>query len=231
MKKRVVTIVLVIILMFIIGTVHSLATSNVNIEMNVEGQTTINTTNNTVELILSLGDFTGIEEKQPLGYQGMITYNDNIIEGITVEGLNGWTANYEESTKVLMGEIDSSTANTQIAKIILTLKEGLTAETTGTVEFKDILLTDGTNDFSFNKEIVITIKEEENNEKNEVNDNTINGETTNTSNTSIKANNTDTTVAKKVLPSAGTKNIIIIGIVGIILLAVIFKIKARKIKY
>lgn len=232
MKKRTLTMVLVIILMLTIGTVHSLATSDANIEMNVQGQTTINSTDDTVELILSLGNFTEVEEGQPLGYQGTITYDEDVFEGITVEGLNGWTVNYEDSTKVFMGEIDVATANTQIAKITLTLKDGLTSPTTGKIQFNNILLTDGTNDFTFNREVTITVAEEENSENNE---NTIEQETTNTivnnNNTSIQANNTDTTVANQILPSAGVKNVIIISIIAIIILAIIFKIKSRKIKY
>lgn len=232
MKKGIVTIVVTVILILITGTVHSLAVSNTNIEMNIQGQTTVNSTDDTVELTVSLGDFTGIEEGQPLGYQGTITYDENIFEGITVEGLNGWTVNYEDSTKVIMGEIDAATANTQIAKITLTLKEGLTEATTGTVEFNNILLTDGTNDYTFNKEVTITVEE-----NTEVNDeeNVIEEETTNTNvsstNTSIQANKVDTTVSKQILPAAGIKNIMIISIVAIIVLAIIFKFKSRKIKY
>ena len=235
MKKRILTIAFVIIIMLIIGTTYTLAA---DIEMNVQGQTTINSTDDTVELILSLGNFTEVEEGQPLGYQGTITYDENVFEGITVEGLNRWTASYEDNTKVFMGEIDSATANTQIAKITLTLKEGLTSATTGTIQFNNILLTDGTNDFTFNREVIITVEEEnsENNEENTENtEDTINQENTNTivnnNTTSIQANNTDTTVSNQILPSAGVKNVIIISIIAIIVLAIIFKIKSRKIKY
>ena len=235
MKKRILTIAFVIIIMLIIGTTYTLAA---DIEMNVQGQTTINSTDDTVELILSLGNFTEVEEGQPLGYQGTITYDENVFEGITVEGLNRWTASYEDNTKVFMGEIDSATANTQIAKITLTLKEGLTSATTGTIQFNNILLTDGTNDFTFNREVIITVEEEnsENNEENTENtEDTINQENTNTivnnNTTSIQANNTDTTVSNQILPSAGVKNVIIISIIEIIVLAIIFKIKSRKIKY
>lgn len=239
MKKRILTIAFVIIIMLIIGTTYTLAA---DIEMNVQGQTTINSTDDTVELILSLGNFTEVEEGQPLGYQGTITYDENVFEGITVEGLNRWTASYEDNTKVFMGEIDSATANTQIAKITLTLKEGLSSATTGTIQFNNILLTDGTNDFTFNREVIITVEEEnsENNEENteentENTEDTINQENTNTivnnNTTSIQANNTDTTVSNQILPSAGVKNVIIISIIAIIVLAIIFKIKSRKIKY
>ena len=230
MKKRILTMTFVIILILTIGTIQSLAA---DIEMNLQGQTTVNSTNNTVELTLSLGDFTEIEEGQPLGYQGTITYDEDVFTGINVEGLNGWTVNYEDSTKVFIGEIDVATANTQIAKITLTLKDGLTSGTTGTVQFNNILLTDGTNDFTFNREVTITVEGEEDKENNENNVNSEN-ENTNvsaTNTTNMPANNTDTTVANQKLPAAGLKNIIIISIITVIVLAIIFKIQSRKIKY
>lgn len=233
MKKGIVTIVVAIILILITGTVPSLAVSNTNIEMNIQGQTTVNSTDDTVELTISLGNFTGIEEGQPLGYQGTITYDENVFEGITVEGLNGWTVNYENSTKVFMGEIDLASANTEIAKITLTLKDGLTLPTTGKIQFNNILLTDGTNDYTFNKEVTITVEEntEVNDEENVIEEETTNTTNVNNTNTSIQANKVDTTVSKQTLPAAGIKNIMIISIVAIIVLAIIFKIKSRKIKY
>ena len=242
MKRKILAIMMIIFMITILGTINSLAAGN--IELNVQGETTVKDTEKTIELTLSLGSFTEIEEGIPLGYQGTLEYDENLFEGITVEGLHGWTVNYENSTKVFMGETDTAKANTQIAKITLTLKDGVTSGTSGTINFSDILLTDGTNDFTFNKEITVTIENEEVDNPSEGNENEGNNQTSGTNETntttstnistnssSIQGSNTDRTTASTRLPSAGVKNILIIAVVIISILMVVFKIKSRDIKY
>ena len=237
MKRKILAIIMIIFMITILGTINSLAAGN--IELNVQGETTVKDTEKTIELTLSLGSFTEIEEGIPLGYQGTLEYDENLFEGITVEGLNGWTVNYENSTKVFMGETDTAKANTQIAKITLTLKDGVTPGTSGTINFSDILLTDGTNDFTFNKEITVTIENEEvdnpsegNNQISGTNEtNTTTSTNISTNSSSIQGSNTDRTTASTRLPSAGLKNILIIAVVIISILMVVFKIKSRDIKY
>lgn len=237
MKRKILAIIMIIFMITILGTINSLAAGN--IELNVQGETTVKDTEKTIELTLSLGSFTEIEEGIPLGYQGTLEYDENLFEGITVEGLNGWTVNYENSTKVFMGETDTAKANTQIAKITLTLKDGVTPGTSGTINFNDILLTDGTNDFTFNKEITVTIQNEEvdnpsegNNQISGTNEtNTTTSTNISTNSSSIQGSNTDRTTASTRLPSAGLKNILIIAVVIISVLMVVFKIKSRDIKY
>lgn len=237
MKRKILAIIMIIFMITILGTINSLAAGN--IELNVQGETTVKDTEKTIELTLSLGSFTEIEEGIPLGYQGTLEYDENLFEGITVEGLNGWTVNYENSTKVFMGETDTVKANTQIAKITLTLKDGVTPGTSGTINFSDILLTDGTNDFTFNKEVTVTIENEEvdnpsegNNQISGTNEtNTTTSTNISTNSSSIQGSNTDRTTASTRLPSAGLKNILIIAVVIISVLMVVFKIKSRDIKY
>ena len=246
MKTKILIALVVISIVISLGTINSFAAGN--IEMDIQGQTTIKETEKTVELILSLGSFTEIEEGIPLGYQGTLTYDENLFSGITVEGLNGWTVSYESSTKVFMGEIDVAKANTQIAKITLTIKDGVANGTSGKVSFSNILLTDGTNDVTFNKEVTLTFENdtteennnqnqeneeikppEENNEESESNKETNSNISTNSS--SIKGSNTDKTTASTKLPAAGLRNILIIAVVIMIVFMVVFKIKSRDIKY
>lgn len=246
MKTKILIALIVISMVISLGTINSFASGN--IEMDIQGQTTVKETEKTVELILSLGSFTEIEEGIPLGYQGTLTYDENLFSGITVEGLNGWTVSYESSTKVFMGEIDVAKANTQIAKITLTIKEGVANGTSGKISFSNILLTDGTNDFTFNKEVTVTVENntsEENNNQNQENEETkpseenkeeseSNKETNSnvsTNSSSIKGSNTDKTTASTKLPAAGLRNILIIAVVIMIVFMVVFKIKSRDIKY
>ena len=72
--------------------------------------------------------------------------------------------------------------------------------------------------------------------KNEINENNTNSTINNETNiqgeiNSIQGNKTDSTVAKTKLPAAGMEKAIAVAILGIVVLAIIFKIKSRKIKY
>lgn len=246
MKRKSLIIFLITIIIITLGNVCSLAVEP-NIEMNIQGNTTVTEEEKTIEITMSLGSFTGIEEGNPLGYQGKIQYDENIISSISVEGLNGWKASYEESTKTLLGETDVANANTQIAKITLTLKEDLQPNTTGNIQFEEILLTDGTNDFTFNKTLTITVEgKEDNSEEDNVENETGNENVTENENTTgnteennnkvtntetIKTNNIDKTTASTKLPAAGLKNILIISIFILIIITIIAKIKSKDIKY
>lgn len=259
--KKIISMIFIIIIL-IAGTVNVKATDEQakNIELNVSGQTTIGVDERTVEVIIALGNFTGISENIVLGYQATLEYDENMFDSIKVEGLNSWTATYEESTQILIGELATATAkaNTNITKITLTLKDGIEPGTMGTINLKNIELTDGTNDFTYNKSITVKVEEEKTEEPNTnttgdtntIQDNTTNTNeqnqagnlvdnkvsATNTPNSAsglnkVNSNNVDNTKAVKSIPKAGMTNILIIGICVITIAGIIFKIKSRKIKY
>ena len=258
--KKIISMIFIIIIL-IAGTVNVKATDEQakNIELNVSGQTTIGVDERTVEVIISLGNFTGISENIVLGYQATLEYDEDMFKSIKVEGLNSWTTTYEESTQILIGELATATAkaNTNITKITLTLKDGIEPGTMGTINLKNIELTDGTNDFTYNKSITVKVEEktEEPNTNTTVDTNTIQDNTTNTNEQNqagnlvdnkvsatntpnsasglnkVNSNNVDNTKAVKSIPKAGMTNILIIGICVITIAGIIFKIKSRKIKY
>ena len=68
MKNKIIMTILIIAMILTIGTISSFAEEEANIELNLNGQTTINEDTKTVELTLSLGDFTGVEDGATLGY-------------------------------------------------------------------------------------------------------------------------------------------------------------------
>ncbi len=236
MKKRLLIMAIIIISIFIIGIVQSLAAAAFVIY--VQGETTVSS-GETVELTIILDEWTDIEKGEPLGYQCTISYDEEIFSGISnVEGLNGWTVNYADSTKILIGETESVATGIGITTITLTLQDGLTSGATGTVYFNNMLLTDGgTNNLTVDMEFTVTVEDSDEESagtgagSSTETGNTNTSATTNTTNTS--ATNTDTTTSSKTLPAAGVRNILImaIAVVIIILLAIIFKIKSRKIKY
>ena len=228
MKKTVMSLIIIFIVLFC--TVKSFASET----MSVEGNTTLKTEEKTVELTISLGDISSFIEGEPLGFQGTLTYDENMFQNVLVEGLNGWTINYEETTKTFMGETDVASADTQIAKVILTVKDGVEAGTSGTVNFSNILLTDGVNDYTFNNEVVVTM-EEEHPVNNTVNNNVPENNTNKVSNTTtIQGNTPDKTTgttATTSLPKAGLRNILAILVVISVISMIVFKIKSRDIKY
>ena len=243
MKNKIIMTILIIAMILTIGTISSFAEGEANIELNLNGQTTINEDTKTVELTLSLGDFTGVEAGATLGYQATLEYDKNMFQSVEVEGLNGWTANYESSTKVLLGDVDRANPNTDITKITLTLKDDVQPGTEGKVQINNILLTDGNNDFTFNKEVTVKMEEEVTTpvEDDNTNNSGNNGNATN-NNSSINANisnnagmqseNTDnTTVQATRLPNTGIENIILVAIAVTIVAIIVFKIKSRDIKY
>lgn len=243
MKNKIIMTILIIAMILTIGTISSFAEGEANIKLNLNGQTTINEDTKTVELTLSLGDFTGVEDGATLGYQATLEYDENMFQSVEVEGLNGWTANYESSTKVLLGDVDKANPNTDITKITLTLKDDVQPGTEGKVQINNILLTDGNNDFTFNKEVTVKMEEEVTTpvEDDNTNNSGNNGNATN-NNSSINANisnnagmqseNTDnTTVQATRLPNTGIENIILVAIAVTIVAIIVFKIKSRDIKY
>ena len=243
MKNKIIMTILIIAMILTIGTISSFAEGEANIELNLNGQTTINEDAKTVELTLSLGDFTGVEAGATLGYQATLEFDENMFQSVEVEGLNGWTANYESSTKVLLGDVDKANPNTDITKITLTLKDDVQPGTEGKVQINNILLTDGNNDFTFNKEVTVKMEEEVTTpvEDDNTNNSGNNGNATN-NNSSINANisnnagmqseNTDnTTVQATRLPNTGIENIILVAIAVTIVAIIVFKIKSRDIKY
>ena len=257
MKKIISIIFMIIILVVATTNVNATGEQAKNIELNVSGQTTIAEDVKTVELTVSLGNFTGISENIVLGYQTTVDYDTNTFELVAVEGVNSWTATYSSDTNILIGDTQSAKANTNITKITLTLKDGIEPGTTGTINLKNIELTDGTNDFTYNKSITVKVEEEteEPNTNNTGDTNTIQDNTTNTNEQNqvgnlvdnkvsatntpnsasslnkVNSNNVDNTKAVKSIPKAGMTNILIIGICVITIAGIIFKIKSRKIKY
>lgn len=239
MKRKILSTILLIILIIATLGINTFGANEgelINIEIKFDTESlSINKEQKTVEFMLSLGEFKGIEENIVLGYEATFEYDTNMFESAKVEGLNGWSVTYEPSTKVLIGETPTAVgkANTNITKITLTLKDGLEAGTKGVVALNNLTLTDGgDNDFSFSSEITLSIAEDTQEENENTNTNTDVPQQNSNTNTIIAGNKTDSTTATtKTLPSAGIRNILIIGIIIAITAMIIFKIKSKDIKY
>ena len=248
MKKTIKIILIILILALGILPIYSnAATLNVAMNANIS-KTKISESDKTVEVTLALGSFSGIAENSTLGYQGTLEYDNNVFESATVTGLNGWTVTYDPTkSTTIVADTATAKANTDIAKITFKLKSNLESGTTGNIQFKNIVLTDGTNETTYNKAFSVTLEKSDakDNEKNNTTNNETNSQTntTNTANTqktnntttsgnsTTKSNSTTNTTAITKLPAAGLNNIIILAIGIVIIAAIIFKFKSRKIKY
>lgn len=251
-KASIIIMILTIVAFMNIISIKSYAAEKANAVINITSNTQkIESKQSTIEVTISLRTLENLNltnGKLVLGYEATLDYDSNIIESATVEGLNGWTVVYEASTKKIVGDTVDAKANTDTAKIVLKLKNNIPNGTSGKISVKNLLLTDGTNETTYNKTFSITL-EKKNNENTENKTNTptsttntntstnksntqtsnnsaTSGNNTNKSNSSLTAN---TAITK--LPAAGLNNVIILAIVIVFIAAIIFKFKSRKIKY
>lgn len=235
-KKILITTILFSV---ILGTFCFCLAEEKNIQLNLGGTTTIEKGTEKVELILSLGSFTGIEEDVPLGYQAQLVYDNSMFSSVQVEGLNGWSGDYQNN--IITGDIAKAKSNVNIAKITLTIKEGLTVGTQGKVNLNEIILTAGEEDtFNLEKEITIKIVEPEpepdpdpepNPDPNP--DPAPEQEKENENKQPVvtqKENKQDKTTSAKKLPAAGNENKIAILVISLVSIGIISYIRYKSIK-
>ena len=239
MKKRIILSTIIIIILLIANislAADSKPTAELKITSNKEN---IASTDKTIEVTITLGNVSNLVttgSNTVLAYEGTLEYDTNIFENVTVKGQNDWSATYEPTTKKILGDTTAAKANTAIAKLTFTLKDNITAGTTGTIKLKNIVLTDETNDFSFNKTITITSKAEETKQDdNAIDENTIPDNNTIDGNSIDKVkskdnNVTDSSQAKGSLPKAGIKNIVVLAVLIIIITGAFSLIRYKMIK-
>lgn len=229
MKKILISFIITVLTICMCN--FSYAETEPNIELNLTEERTITREDETVTLILSFGKFTEIEENALLGYEAILEYDENIFEKVTVKGLNGWIVSYSDTTKRIVSDPKVGQEQTNIAEIIFTVKEGAELGTT-TIKLKDILLSDDINDFEYNKESRITIKEVEKEEGKTTPiqpDNTTEQPSEDKTVTITPTTKTEQTKASTEIPYAGVKSIIAI-IVTIIIIAIISIVRYKSIE-
>ena len=173
---------------------------------------------------IQLGDFISIPEGTPLGYTATIEYDKSKFKNITVTGKNGWNALYSKSTNKIEGDIGQATANTTIAELSFKLKEeNIKRNETTIIKLKDILISDGNFEIKAEKEIKINII----NEKVEAKTQQIKDIVIIAGENSVNSATSSKETEK--LPNAGMKKNIVIAIGILVIFAIIFKIKSRKI--
>ncbi len=255
MKKKILILSIIICILISIFSFSMSADTDKNIELNVPNQISIEEGTKKVEVVMSLGEFTGIEDNIVLGYQGDLEYDKTMFTSATIEGLNEW---HNDASTVLLGMSDVAKSNTDIAKITLTLKDGLVKGNTGKIKINNFILSGGEDDerFEFTKEITVTIKEktveQQHNTPTTLVPSTTPGTTTtptpvSTSTTETKeepkktTNSTkqnlveintkkvDTTTTNKTIPKTGQKDISKIFIIVVLLIGIFSFIRYKNI--
>lgn len=144
MKKQIAIIIIAIILLIGIIPVYSKADGEKGTTVNLTiSNQNLQKPGDTFEIIVSLGNFNGIQENSMLGLSGEFNYNSAMFELVEQEGLNGWTL----TTGKDKFEIDTNSAKpqTEIAKFTFKLKDELKNGVEGNIEFKNLVLSDGDN--------------------------------------------------------------------------------------
>ncbi len=147
--------VIILIIFSIMCSSIVYAADNVNINMNITGNTKLQTNQKSLTLTISLGEFENIQSGKVLGFEGILNCSEGVFKNITAKGLNGWNIEYKDSTKKIIGDVAEAKPNTTIGTVTFELNNNVNG-TNPKIEFKDILLTDGTNDFTINKTFNIT---------------------------------------------------------------------------
>lgn len=233
MNKKIITMIVMLFTILISGIHPCLAVNEANtknVELNVKGETTIKEGSKTVELILTLGKFTDIEENVPFGYEGKLEYDKDMFESVTVEGLNKWTAEYNSSNNNLVGDIARVAANTDIAKITFNLKNDMLPGTTGRIKLNNFLVTNETDDFTFNKEIIITMEKKQEQETEKVDSDSNMKDVEKNINTSNIQTKLDSTTTNKNIPKTGSSNVAIIMIIVVLIIGIFSLLHYKEIK-
>ena len=232
MKVTKILISCILLIIYILFVPLIVQAATINIDLRTENENyKVTGENDILVIILELRDFVNLPEGEPLGYSGELQYDDSIFEDVEIEGLNGWNVSYNDENKTLVGDTAKAKANSEIAKINFKIKSDNISNMENTViGLKNVTITNGEFEILAEKQITISLENQIQKDSNQ-------DEVQKISNikqiSTIQAEETEEAKAQEVnnLPKAGLKKNIIITIIGVFVLAIIFKIKSRKIKY
>lgn len=231
MKRKL--IVLIVFAIMALTPIVAVYGASIDIDLVTETQEyNADETDEPLKVEIELGDFVSIPENEPLAYTGTIEYDTKLFSDVKIEGKNEWSATYNKTNNMLLGDTVNAVANTKIAELKFYVnKENVKTNENTTIKLKDILLSDGNFEIKANKEIEIKILSSRGSST--INDNQnaqqvkslsiISGEEIVSHSAGGQEEN---------LPNAGPSKPVLLVILGILLvLAIIFRIKCRKIKY
>ena len=156
--KKCLTIILIIALALFSTILFNPVYAEVNWEVSATTNNDIITEETKQVVIqLKLDKYSGNGE---LGYQANLSYDKNIFQSVSINAQNDWDdVEYEESTGDFISTTKNAKEGTVIAEIVLTLKDGLTNQST-TVSLNDVVFSDADVETNFSKSFTYTIKYE-----------------------------------------------------------------------
>ena len=156
--KKLLTIILIIALVLIAALMFHPVNAEGNWEVSATtNNETITTDTKQVVIQLKLDKYSG---DGTLGYQGNLSYDSNIFQSVSINAQNDWDdVEYEASTGDFISTTKNAKEGTVIAEIVLTLKDGLTNQST-TVSLNDVVFSDADVETNFSKSFTYTIKYE-----------------------------------------------------------------------
>lgn len=154
--KKFLTIILIIALVLL--TTAILHTVNAESNWKVSATTNNETiTEETKQIIiqLKLDNYSGNGE---LGYQANLSYDKNIFQSVSINAQNDWEdVEYEATTGGFISTTKNAKEGTVIAEIVLTLKDGITSQST-TVSLNDVIFSDADVEVEFDKTFTYTLQ-------------------------------------------------------------------------
>lgn len=230
-KKRILYI-LIICYLFIVTFSNSAYAATINMQLYSNQSEIEVKENSTIEVKVNLLDFDRIPENIVLGCYAEIVYDNDILKLQDIEGQNGWSVEYNDKTNKIVMDTDSAKANTTIAVITFEInKEDITKNENVTIYLKNMVLTDG--NFEINAELQTNINIKAGSEYQD--DVQVLREVYTTSGEMLVNNKLnaldETALQDRILPFVGNGKIVLIAILVLLVLIIIFRIKARKIKY
>lgn len=154
--KKLLTIILIIALVLVAAVIFHPVNAEGNWEVSATtSNETITTDTKQVVIQLKLDKYSG---DGTLGYQGNLSYDSNIFQSVSINSQNDWDdVEYEPSTGDFISTTKNAKEGTVIAEIVLTLKDGLTSQTT-TVSLSDVMFSDGEVETNLNKTFTYTLQ-------------------------------------------------------------------------
>lgn len=201
-KKTVILLIAFIFILITSNVVNAEGTGSLTIKISPDASEAIE--NKKVYVYLSLTNFNNVETNEPMALTGVLSYDKDIFENVTVEGLNNWIAGYNPENGNLTLDTSSIKENSNIAKITLDVKD-TSKSFTSDIKVNNITLTNGENvdmtDLNLNARVSITVNdgddnnpepnnpEDDNNQDESAGNNDNNNESDNEQNSSEDVNN------------------------------------------
>lgn len=206
-----------------IGADHTPDT--INVELNISAPEKIAEGEKSVEVKFSLGKFTNIEQGQIMAIQAKFEYDTEIVESVTCEATGKWSMEYNATTQKILADTSAANENDEIGKLKVTFKEPITAENKINFSLAEVKIAPEGIETTITpdkKTIALPVEKKVEETPTPTEEN----KTTQEEN----SNKIDNTTATKAIPAAGLRNVLLMVIGITIIMAIVFRFKARKIK-